>query len=33
MVKDKNVEYKTERQNQPESMVDEDYYIAPMNPC
>ena len=32
-MKNKNMEYEIERQNKPESMADEDYYMFPMNPC
>ena len=32
-IKDKNIEYEIERQNQPESIADEDFCMSPMNPC
>ena len=32
-IKDESIEHEQEWQNQPESMVDKDYYMVPMNPC
>ena len=32
-IKDRNIEYEIERQNQPESMAVEDFYMIPLILC